>query len=367
MAEERNDSASRTEEPTQRRLQEARRKGDVAKSPEAPAFLALAATALVLVMAGGAISRDLAARLRPFIERPDSFDLTGGGALKVMNITLLSLLPVSGIMLAAMVAAVAGNIMQTGFIWAPSKLAPDPSKVSPGAGFARIFGPDGLVNFLKSLAKLLAVAAAAWMVLRPRADSLAMLGRLDVAAILPVSAEWLQALAIGALIVFGVIAGADWLWQRQRFMQKMRMSREEVKEDTKETEGDPHLKAKLRQKRLAASKRRIVQAVPTATLVVMNPTHYAVALRYVQGETPAPICVAKGVDALALKIKEIALAHEISVIEDPPLARALYAAMDVDETIPREHFEAVAKIVGAIMGASQRRARPASTPRPARL
>ena len=367
MAEERNDSGSRTEEPTQRRLAEARRKGDVAKSSEAPAFMALAATALVLVMAGGSISRDLAAKLLPFIERPDSFELSGPGALKIMNLTLQAIAPAGAVMLAAMAAAVAGNVMQTGFIWAPSKLAPDPSKVSPGAGFARIFGPDGLVNFLKSFAKLLAVAAAAWMVLRPRADTLAMLGRMDVAAILPLSAQWLQALAIGALIVFGVIAGADWFWQRQRFMQKMRMSREELKQDTKETEGDPHIKAKLRQKRMAASRRRMIQSVPKATLVVMNPTHYAVALRYVQGETAAPLCVAKGVDALALKIKEVALAHEISVIEDPPLARALYAAIDVDETIPREHYEAVAKIVGVIMGAGQRRARPANTPRPARL
>src|SRR6202012_3136211 len=109
---------------------------------------------------------------------------------------------------------------------------------------------------------------------------------------------------------------------------------------------DPLVKAKMRPQRMLAAKRRITQAVPKATLVVMNPTHYAVALRYVQGETPAPLCVAKGVDAVALKIKEVALAHNIAVMEDPPLARALYASMEIDETIPPEHFEAVAKIVG---------------------
>ncbi len=367
MAEERNDSASRTEEPTHRKLDEARRKGDVPKSIEAPAFLALAATALVLVWTGGSMARAMVSRLQVFIERPDAFDLSGPGAVKVMNLALQAAAPAVGIMAAAMAAAVAGNLMQTGFIWAPGKLAPDASKISPAAGFARLFGPDGLVNFLKSIAKFAAVAAAAWMVLQPRASTLAMLGRLDVAAILPLSAQWLQALAIGALIVFGLIAGADWFWQRQRFTQRMRMSKEEVKEDTKQSEGDPHIKAKLRQKRMAASKRRMIQNVPKATLVVMNPTHYAVALRYVQGETAAPLCVAKGVDALALRIKAVAMEHEIAVIEDPPLARALYAAMDVDETIPREHYEAVAKIVGVILGAGKVKAPPARSARPGRL
>lgn len=364
MAEDPQEGSSRTEEPTQRRLDEARRKGDVAKSPEAPAFLALGAAALVMVGLGGWIARDLTSKLLPFIERPDAFDLSGPGAVKVMDLALQAALPAGAVMAAAAVAAVAGNVAQTGFIWAPSKLAPDASKVSPMSGLQRLFGPDGLMNFLKSLAKMAAVAAAAWMVLRPRADTLAMLGRLDPAAIIPISSEYLQALAIGVLVVFGVIALADWIWQRQRFMQKMRMTREDLKRDTKESEGDPQIKAKLRQKRLAASKRRMIQNVPRATMVVMNPTHYAVALRYVQGETPAPVCVAKGLDALALRIKAVALEHKIAVIEDPPLARALYAAMEVDDTIPREHFEAVAKLVGVIMNAGKRR--PAPPPKPAR-
>lgn len=367
MAEERNEAGSRTEEPTQRRLAEARRKGDVAKSMEPPAFLALAAVSAALVWVGGAASRDIASRLMPFIERPDSFDLTGPGAARVMGLAMQAALPAAGIMAAAMLAAVAGNVLQTGLIWAPSKLAPDPSKIDPMAGFARLFGPDGLVNFLKSLAKVVAVGAVAWMVLRPRTESLMVLSRMDVTGILPLTGEWLQALAIAVLVVFGAIALADWLWQRQRFMTKMRMTREELKEDTKESEGDPHIKAKLRQQRMARAKRRMIQNVPRATMVIMNPTHYAVALRYVQGETAAPVCVAKGVDALALKIKEVALSHEIAVIEDPPLARALYAAMDVDDTIPREHFEAVARLVGAILGMGRRRTQAATPPRPARL
>jgi flagellar biosynthesis protein FlhB len=141
-------------------------------------------------------------------------------------------------------------------------------------------------------------------------------------------------------------------------LQKMRMSKEEVKEDYRQSEGDPHVKAKQKQIRFERAKRRMMQNVPKATVVVMNPTHYAVALRYVQGETAAPICVAKGLDEVALKIREIAEEHRIPVVEDPPLARALYAVIELDETIPREHYEAVAKIVGFIMGKGRRRARP---------
>ncbi len=365
MADE-TDQESRTEEASQRRLQEARSKGDVAKSMEAPAFLALAATAAVIVGMGGSLARDMAGRLQIFIEQPDAFDMTGPGAQKVMSLAMQAAAPAGIVMIAALVAAVAGNLVQTGLIWAPGKLAPDASKINPMAGFARTFGPDGLVNFGKSVAKLVAVGVAAWMVVQPRAATLAVLGRMDVAALLPLAMDWLKALAIGVLVVFGTIALFDFIWQRQRFMQKMRMSKEEQKQETKETEGDPHIKAKLKQKRIAASKRRMIQNVPKATMVVMNPTHYAVALRYVQGETAAPLCVAKGVDALALRIKAVAIEHDIAVIEDPPLARALYAAIDVDQTIPVEHYQAVAKIVGVIMGASQNRRR-APTPRPARL
>jgi flagellar biosynthetic protein FlhB len=130
----------------------------------------------------------------------------------------------------------------------------------------------------------------------------------------------------------------------------MKMSREELKEDFKSTEGDPHVKAKLKQIRMEKSRKRMMQAVPTATVVVMNPTHFAVALKYEPGETPAPLCVAKGMDAVALRIRDLAREHGVEVIEDPPLARALYATVEVDQSIPRQHFEAVAAIIGFILG-----------------
>jgi flagellar biosynthetic protein FlhB len=173
---------------------------------------------------------------------------------------------------------------------------------------------------------------------------------------LPLSADLTRALFYAVMTFLALTAGLDWFWQRQRFTQRMRMSREELKEEFKQSDGDPHVKAKQRQIRAERSRRRMMQNVPNATVVIMNPTHYAVALRYEAGQTAAPECVAKGVDDLALRIRALAEDSGVAVIEDPPLARALYAAVDVDQQIPEAHFEAVAKIIGFVMSAAQRRA-----------
>jgi flagellar biosynthesis protein FlhB len=356
------DQASKTEEPTQRRLEEARRKGDIARSTEAGPFAALlGATAVVLVL-GGPLCRGLAEALLPFLAHPESFDLHGAGGARVLYAALQACLPVAAVMGVAALSAAAAQLLTQGFVWAPSKLAPDPSKLNPLEGLKRIVGVDNLVNFAKSAVKLLVAAAACWMAVRPRLGEVMGLAALDPAAVLPEAGELLRALALAALVATGVIAGADVLWVRLRFLQRMRMSREELKEEQKDQDGDPHVRAKLKQQRAERSRRRMAQAVPTATLVVMNPTHYAVALRYVQGETAAPECVAKGVDTLALKIREIAEANGVPVVEDPPLARALYAAVEVERAIPREHYEAVARLIGAILSAGRRGPRVAATP-----
>ena len=348
------DKASKTEEPTQRRLDEARKKGDVAKSTEVGPFAAMAGAAAVVLIAGPSICRGLGEALLPFLAHPDGFDLSAGGGIRVLHLALWAALPAAMVMGAAAFAGGAGQLLQQGFVWAPAKLAPDPSKLNPLEGLKRIVGLDNLVNFLKSGVKLLVVAAACWMAVKPHAHELEGLAALDPAAVLPLSFALLRGLAMAVLVATGLIAGADAIWTRIRFLQRMRMSREEVKEEQKDQDGDPHLKAKLKQQRTERSRRRMTQAVPKATLVVMNPTHYAVALRYVAGETAAPECVAKGVDTLALKIREIAEANGVAVVEDPPLARALYAAVEVDRVIPREHYQAVAKLIGAILSAGRR-------------
>ena len=352
------DNASKTEEASQHRLDEARRSGDVAKSADLAAFFALAAAVAVTLMSGPSMAVKMMMQLRPFIEHPAEFDVSNGGGIAVMRLALDAAMPAVVVMAVAAGAGAAGNFIQHGFLWTPAKLAPDLSKLNPLEGLKRMFNIDSLVQFGRNVAKLVGVTVIAWMVLGPRASDLNQLVGLDIAAILPVSMEAIRALAIAVLIVMGTLAGIDWFWTRFRFMQKMRMSREDLKQEHKDSDGDPHIKAKLRQMRTERSKKRMMQKVPTATLVVMNPTHYAVALRYEAGETPAPVCVAKGMDSLALKIREVAEANKVPVIEDPPLARALYATVEVDESIPREHYQAVAKVIGFIMGRRKPAARP---------
>jgi flagellar biosynthetic protein FlhB len=351
-----NDAASRTEEPTPRKLQQAREKGDVPKTPDLAPLAALVASAAVLAIFGGGMAKSLTMALMPFVAHPDEFSLSGGGGVAVMRQAALAAAPLLlAVMLAAAVAGAAGNLVQHGLMFSPSKVKPDFSKLSLPAGLKRTFGPDGLMQFAKSVLKLILVAVVAWWALKPHVNEFQGLVALDPVAMLPFSAELLRRLVFAVAGLMLAIAGFDWFWQRYRFMERMKMSKEELKEEYKDSDGDPHVKARQRQIRQERARRRMMQAVPTATVVVMNPTHFAVALKYDAEETPAPMCVAKGMDALALKIRAVAEEAGVPVIEDAPLARALYAAVDIDEIIPPKHYEAVAKVIGFILNAGRRR------------
>ena len=353
---------SKTEEATPQKLQKAKEKGDGVKTMDLGSFATLAATAAVVLMAGGWLARNMAIQLMPFIAQPESMALEGGGGVQVFRIALIAAGPaLIAVMAAAAISGAGASLIQSGLRFTPDKLKPDFSKVSPKKGFERIYGPDGLMQFAKSVVKVGMTALLGWWVLKPYWNQLLTLSAMEPAAMLPFALEVLKRLVFSVAALALVVAGADWLWQRQRFMVRMRMTKEEVKEDYKNSEGDPHVKARQKQIRIERARRRMMQAVPDATVVVMNPTHYAVALKYEQGEAAAPVCVAKGLDSLALKIRSVAEEAGVPVIEDPPLARALYAAVDIDDMIPPAHYEAVAKIIGFIMGQANRR-RPAARP-----
>lgn len=348
---------SQTEEATPQKLEKAREKGDGVKTMDLGPFAVLAAVSGVLMLAGGWMARNMAAHLTPFFAHPDAMSLEGVGGMAIFRYSLQAGAPALLIVLCtAAVAGAGASLLQSGLRFTPDKLKPDFSKISPKKGFERMFGPDGLMQFAKSLVKVVVIAILAWWILKPFVPKFSSLSALDVGAILPFCIEVLKRLVFAVAGLSLVVAGGDWFWQRHRFMVRMKMTLQEVKEDYKNSEGDPHIKARLRQIRHERARRRMMQAVPQATVVVMNPTHYAVALKYEQGETAAPMCVAKGMDAVALKIRAVAEEAGVPVIEDPPLARALYAAVDVEEMIPPAHFEAVAKIIGFIMGAGRRRA-----------
>ncbi|RAK58065.1 flagellar biosynthesis protein FlhB [Phenylobacterium deserti] len=354
MAEE-NEGASKTEEPTPQKLQKAREKGDVAKTQDLSGVFVLASTAAVLTAMGGWMCRNVAIAMLPFLEHPDQYVLHGGGGLAVARKAMLACAPIMLILLVvASIAGVAGHLVQTGIMFTPDKLKPDWKKVSPMGGLKRMFGLDSLIQFARSLIKVVITAYVAWWAVKPHMSQLQNLAALDPAAILPFCVQILRRLVFAVVGLLLVVAAADWFIQKQRFMARMKMTKEEVKEDYKQTEGDPHVKAKQKQIRHEKARRRMMQAVPGATVVVMNPTHYAVALRYNQGEDAAPICVAKGLDALALKIRSVAEEAGVPVVEDPPLARALYAAVEIDDMIPPAHYEAVAKVIGFILNAGRR-------------
>jgi len=353
------DPESKTEEATPRKLEEARKKGDVAKSPDVAAAMSLAGAVAVLLIGGGYFSQQMAEDMLPFLAEPHAMigGLEAGAGIEIGMRAVWAVTPfLAALMLAVVIGGVGGNLAQSGFLFTAEKIKPKWSAVSPLSGFKRIFGPDGIVQFIKTFLKLIAIGAVCWWVLKPHTREFENLAAMSPAMILPFARDLAGSLMIAALIFLGFTAGADFIWQKFRFAKRMRMTKEETKEDYKQTEGDPHVKGKLRQIRMQRSRQRMMQAVPTATVIVTNPTHYSVALRYEpdQGDG-APICVAKGVDAVALRIRELARESGVPNVENVPLARALYATVDVDEVIPREHFEAAAKVIGFVMQGRKRR------------
>lgn len=352
MAED-TDQESKTEEPSAKKLADARKKGDVPKSQDFSQLASLAGAFGVIAIAGGWLARDMVQALVPFIAQAGQMDVEGGANMIARKVLLAALPPLVLVMVVSGLLGAAANIAQSGFLFSAEKMKPDFNKLDPMKGLGRIFGPDGLMQFAKSALKFLVTGVIAWFVLKPDANVVIGLVGMDPAAMLPLAVDLCKKLFWAVLIFLVVTAGFDWFWQRLRFNKRMRMTLKEVKDEHKDSDGDPHIKAKRRQIQMQRSRQRMMQAVPQATVVVMNPTHYAVALKYEQGETPAPICVAKGLDELALKIRAVAEEAGVHVLEDPPLARALYAAVEIDQQIPAEHFEAVAKVIGFVLSNKQ--------------
>ncbi len=344
------DDAQRTEDPTQKKLQDAREKGEFPRSQDLVTFATLSAATFAIVVWGGEAATTFVDRFGGFLAHPESFDVSAGGVMGLAWAVVGALAVILAVPFAAMlIGAIGGNLVQSPLVLSGEKLKIDIAKLSPGKGFKRLFGGEALVNFAKGLVKIVCAGAAAVWAVWP--DSSALLSLIDSdPRAAGASALALTTRMLGAVLaVVAIFAALDWFWQRFSFMRRMRMSKQEIKDEMKQSEGDPLVKMKIRQVRMERGRRRMMAAVPEATVVITNPTHYAVALQYESGKMAAPKCVAKGVDALALRIREMAAQHEVPVVENPPLARAIYAAVEVDADIPVEHYKAVAQIIGFIM------------------
>ena len=354
MADDR-DNSQRTEEPTQRRLDEAHGKGDVVKSGEINSLVLLSSGVLALAMFGSMSVQRFAADFRVFLENPADIVINAGTASDLLEYATYGLIAVLAPAVGLMTfAALAGNVLQHRPVFSAARLKPDLSKLSPMKGFGRLFGLDGLMNFIKGIAKILLAGGACFWAVWPELGRVAGAIDLSPAGIVELAMLLIFKAVLAALAVLAVLAAADYIYQRHRFMARHRMSRQELRDEIKQSEGDPMVKARIRQIRLERSRKRMIAAIPQATVVITNPTHYAVALKYESGKMGAPVCVAKGVDHMALTIRKVAEENGVPIVENPPLARALYAAVEVDDEIPADHYKAVAQVIGYVMRLANR-------------
>ena len=234
-------------------------------------------------------------------------------------------------------------------MWSGESLKPSFSKISPASGLKRIFGKQAAANFGKGIFKLVALGTVMTMILWPERDRLESMVQFEPATVLSVVSSLTLRLLAAVVAMLAVVAIADYFFQYRQWFERQKMSLQEMKQEFKQSEGDPHIKGRIRQLRQARMKKRMMAAVPKASVIITNPTHYAVALSYERGMS-APTCVAKGVDLIALKIREVAKAHDIPIVENVQLARALHATVEIDDEIPVEHYHAVAEIIGYVMG-----------------
>ncbi len=341
------DKESKTEEATEKRVRDAIEQGNVPFSRELPTLLSL----LAIVMAGSFLFSGSVVQLRNslarFVDNPGDWPLENAADALALLRSLgydaaLLLLPAVALM---MLAGIAGSVLQNPPQFVGKRITPQLSRISPMAGFGRIFGMAGMVEFLKSVFKLLVVAFVGFLALKAAQTEVltsmfmdpVLLPALSRGVLIRITA-WIAALTLVLVVV-------DLIWSRRHWRKELRMSREELKEEVKQSEGNPQVKARMRAIARNRSRRRMMAAVPQATLVITNPTHYAIALRYVRDEGGAPRVLAKGVDALALRIRVVAQQHDIPLVEDKPLARSLYENVEVDQLIPPQFYKAVAEII----------------------
>ena len=348
MADE--DDTEKSEDPTQKRLDDALERGDVAKSQEVNTWFVIAGATLVLSSFSGSIGGSIQMPLRNLIANSWQIRTDGPGLLALAQKLEYILVAALGVpFLLLILAAVAGNIVQHRFVWSAESLKPKFSKISPLSGAKRIFGKQAAANFAKGLFKVIALGAVMVAILWPERSRLDSMMRFDPDALLGVTRTLTLQLLGAVVALLALVAIGDYLFQYRQWFERQKMSLREMKEEFKQSEGDPHIKGRIRQLRVARMKKRMMAAVPKASVIITNPTHYSVALSYERGMS-APICVAKGMDNIALKIREIAREHDIPIVENVPLARALYATVEVDDEIPVEHYHAVAEIIGYVMG-----------------
>jgi flagellar biosynthetic protein FlhB len=358
------DSGEKTLDASAQRLRQARDDGDVAVSREGAIAGVYLAALLATTLAAGPALREIGGLLVPLLDQPDlslvgaeqGLGAAGRGAMKAVA---LALAPVFGMLIAG---ALLPYIFQNALAVSSKRIMPKLSHLSPREGFRRMFSQRALVEFAKSLTKMIAISVACWIVARPLyTDSIALVGA-DIGILPDMLKNSVMAILLVTTLVSLVVAGVDIPYQHWSYRRRVRMSHQEMREEMRSNEGDPHVKMRQRRVRRERLMNRMMLDVPTATVIITNPTHFAIALRYDRGRDAAPVVVAKGADLVAQKIREIAFKNQVAIVENPPLARALYRSIEIGEVIPQEYFELAAKIISLVWARSGRHPRDVKAP-----
>lgn len=350
MVAEDDDEASKTEEPSERKISKAKEEGDIAISQDAKSFIMLIGMLFIIWLVLPLMFKWFYTYSLKFVETPDTIPTDGRHIRLLLYDTVFALMKILGIPFAIlMVLGIFASIAQTGFVFAPKKLEPNWNKLNIFAALSQFINMKKIVESLKGIIKITVIAFIGILVIRPYLEKVNLMPGMETMAILSFIHKVVVLLIFTVVIAVLVIAVADFAYQKYQHLKKLRMTKQEVKDEYKQMEGDPLVKSRIRQVRMERARHRMMDAVPRADVVIVNPTHYAVALEYKMEKMDAPVVVAKGLDNLALRIREIAEEHDIPIVENPPLARALFASVELDQSIPAEHFKAVAEVIGYVM------------------
>ncbi|MDB2414475.1 flagellar biosynthesis protein FlhB [Rickettsiales bacterium] len=345
MAEEQDDS-QKTEEPTQKRLDDAVKKGQVPSSREVNSFFILLIFSLLIAVGLPPIMKNISIKLHRYISEPHLIDVSSYSVPQFSSELLIDILIIMATPLAIVIIAIfIAGIIQHGLLFSTESLGFKLERISPLQGIKRIFSLKSFVEFLKGIFKIALVGVIIFIAAYPEFEKFKILHSLSIIDIMLFLGTLATRVMIGICIFIALVAAVDFVYQKYEYIKSLRMSKQDIKEEFKQTEGNPEVKAKLREIRAERARNRMMSEVPNADVVLTNPTHYSVALKYDEKINNAPVLIAKGQDLIALKIREIAKENDIPIVENPPLTRALFSSVELDQEIPLEHYNAVAEVI----------------------
>ena len=354
MAEE-SSGQEKTEQPTARRLADARKKGDVAKSMEIPSAAVLLAGLLTLYFLGDFMLERLYMLLRHYLGNLHTIEIIKDNMVTITRESMLySAMIVAPVMAVVLVTALAANYAQIGIIFTGEKIKPDLKKIDPIKGVQNKFSMQTLAHLIKSILKIIFIGAVAFYEVKKSMPALLPLMDQEPFPIFIFVVKTSFWIFLKAAIIIAILAALDYAFQKWQFTNKMKMTKQEVKEEAKMTEGDPQVKGRIRSIQMQMARRRMMEEVPSADVIITNPVRLAIALRYDSLTMSAPVVVAKGAGVIARRIREVAAEHSIPIVEDRPLAQALFKTVDIDDPIPENLFEAVAEVLAYVYSLKQK-------------